>query len=71
MPFKLNSWESRETGIPCFQCKERSGLDCPGREPDEATLCVVCFEKRMKQMRKEQADHLRAYRKSLISGDGV
>jgi len=35
----------RETGIPCFKCKERSGIDCAGRRPDEATLCVVCLDK--------------------------
>jgi hypothetical protein len=65
MPFKPDPWDdNRETGIPCFQCKERSGLDCPGRKPNEATLCAICFEARMKRWRKEQADHLREYRKN-------
>jgi len=33
----------RSTGIPCFKCGKYSGIDCPGRKPDEATLCFKCY----------------------------
>lgn len=48
-----------ETGIPCFKCKERSGIDCAGRGPDEATLCVVCFQKMMAQEKLEEKLHMK------------
>jgi hypothetical protein len=47
----------RETGIPCFECGERSGMDCPGRRPDEATRCTVCLEKFMKIEQQLQSSH--------------
>lgn len=28
----------------CFRCKRRPGLDCPGRRPNENTLCLKCFK---------------------------
>ena len=39
-----------ETGIPCFECNERSGIDCPGRRPNEATRCGICMEKFMERV---------------------
>lgn len=48
----------RETGIPCFQCGLRSGLDCPGRRPDEATRCRECFKEFMAEERELQFRHL-------------
>ncbi len=41
-----------KTGITCFVCGERSGIDCPGRRPDEATRCGVCMEKFMKRVKE-------------------
>lgn len=49
----------RETGILCFKCKERSGIDCAGRRPDESTLCVVCFEKSMVREKLEEELHMK------------
>jgi thymidylate synthase (FAD) len=43
----------RETGIPCFECKQRSGVDCPGRKPDESTRCAECLKKFLLEARKE------------------
>lgn len=42
--------QERETGIPCFECEKRSGIDCPGRKFGEATRCKVCMHKFMKSM---------------------
>ena len=50
-----------ETGIPCFECGRRSGIDCPGRKPDEATRCKECFDSYMEKVRREQAEHLAKY----------
>jgi len=47
-----------ETGIPCFRCKKRSGIDCGGRKPDEATLCNPCFQVEIIKNQHEQAAHL-------------
>lgn len=49
----------RETGIPCFKCKERSGLDCAGRAPDESTLCSVCLEKLLAEEKLEEELHMK------------
>lgn len=38
-----------ETGIPCLECGERSGIDCVGRTAGEATRCAICFEKFMEK----------------------
>jgi len=35
--------QSGGTGIPCFKCGRRSGIDCPGRQPGEATRCMTCL----------------------------
>lgn len=48
----------KKTGILCFNCKKRSGIDCAGREPDESTLCDPCFQVRLMKERYEQASHL-------------
>jgi hypothetical protein len=42
--------EYKETGIPCFECGKHSGIDCPGRKPNESTRCIGCMEKFMKHM---------------------
>lgn len=44
--------EYKETDILCFECGERFGIDCPGREPGEATMCIICFEKAMSDFKK-------------------
>lgn len=54
----------KETGIPCFECGERSGIDCPGRRPDEATRCVVCMDEFMKMM--EIADRIQDKHKDTL-----
>jgi hypothetical protein len=54
-----NEIPARETGIPCFECGERSGLDCPGRKPDEATRCQKCLEIFLEQAHKKQIEHFR------------
>ena len=46
------------TGIPCFRCKKRSGINCPGRKPDEPTLCNPCFQVQRLKDDYEQAAHL-------------
>lgn len=46
----------RETGIPCFECGERSGMDCPGRRSDESTRCTACMKEFMRMMKI--ADHI-------------
>jgi|AntAceMinimDraft_13_1070369.scaffolds.fasta_scaffold53058_1 hypothetical protein len=48
----------KETGIPCFRCKKRSGIDCPGRKDDEATLCDPCYQIQRLKDEYEQAAHL-------------
>lgn len=40
--------EKRDTGIPCFECGKRSGVECPGRKNGEATRCVPCMAKYLK-----------------------
>jgi len=47
-----------ETGIPCFKCKKRSGIECPGRKSDESTLCNPCFQVQRLKDEYEQAAHL-------------
>jgi len=42
----------KETGIPCFECGEKSGIDCPGRKVDEATRCSTCLKKFMEVLDK-------------------
>jgi len=42
-----NKLPTRETGILCFECGQRSGIDCPGRKPCESTRCLVCLDKFM------------------------
>ena len=39
----------RETGIPCLECGQRSGIDCPGRQLDEVTRCRTCLDKYIKE----------------------
>lgn len=46
----INDLPIRETGIICFECGQRSGIDCPGRKPDESTRCLVCFNKFMSRI---------------------
>lgn len=46
-----------ETGIPCFECGLKSGIDCPGRKKDESTRCQFCFEKYMEQEAKLDEEH--------------
>lgn len=53
--------EDRLTGIPCFECGERSGTDCAGRRPDEATRCFVCFDAYMKKVRLEEELHMKQF----------
>jgi len=48
----------KETGILCFECRKRSGIDCPGRKPYEATRCVDCLEKFMQDEEMRQSLHL-------------
>lgn len=47
-----------ETGIPCFECKKRSGLDCAGRKPDESTRCRKCLDKNREKEKQREEDHL-------------
>ena len=49
----------KETGIPCFECGKRSGIDCPGRRPNEATRCKVCLEKFMKVEHANHEEHMK------------
>lgn len=55
----------RYTGIPCFECGKRSGIDCPGREPNEATRCVRCLKLFLEKERRLQ---LRQHFKDLKNG---
>ena len=57
--YPLTKEDHPETGIPCFNCHINSGIDCPGRKPDEATLCYKCFEEMMKEEERKQIEHLR------------
>ena len=41
----------KETGIPCFVCGKNSGIDCPGRKPNEATRCRKCLDEYMDSIR--------------------
>lgn len=54
-----------ETGIPCFVCKEHSGLDCAGRKPNESTMCGKCFKSHWSKVCKEQDDYEREYFRKL------
>ncbi len=63
-------YETRETGVPCFRCKERSGLDCAGRSPDESTLCQQCLKEWLAEEAKSQAVHLASYLDGLRDGAG-
>jgi hypothetical protein len=47
----------KETGILCFHCGKRSGTDCPGRKPDESTLCKPCLLIQDAKENYEQASH--------------
>jgi len=58
-------FDDRETGIPCFECGQRSGLDCPGRQPDESTRCRECLEKFLAKEREAEFLHLAGYVRSL------
>ena len=49
---------SRETGIMCFKCLKRSGIDCPGRGKHESTLCNPCFVVVDLENRFNQAKHM-------------
>ena len=60
-----------ETGIPCFRCGERSGLDCPGRKPDESTLCKPCFDEHMAEELERQARHQASFLEGVRSGGGA
>ena len=60
-----------ETGIPCFRCGERSGLDCPGRKPDEPTLCEPCFKKHMAEEMERQAKHQASYLEGIRDAGGT
>lgn len=55
----------QETGIPCFQCGARSGLNCPGRRPDEATRCEKCFDEYMAEEHEKEFLHLVSFIRSL------
>lgn len=50
--------EEKETGITCFICGLRSGIDCPGRDIGESTLCTPCVTVAMLLAEYEQAKHL-------------
>lgn len=60
-----------ETGIPCYRCGERPGLDCPGRKPDEATLCEHCFKEHMAAEMERQAIHQAKYIVGVRDGGGA
>lgn len=47
-----------ETGIPCFACKKKSGMDCPGRKPNEATRCYGCTKIFLANEQQKQRQHL-------------
>jgi len=49
---------ARKTGIPCFECGKRSGLECPGRKPGEATRCQRCLDDYMAKEDARQLAHL-------------
>ena len=55
------------TDILCFECGERYGIDCPGRKPNEATRCMVCFEKFMTESYEEQDENYERYIQELVS----
>lgn len=55
----------KETGIPCIDCGRKSGLDCPGRKPDEATRCSECTDIFVEKMRVKQVEHLAGYIRDL------
>jgi len=49
---------SRTTGILCFGCQKRHGIECPGRKKDESTLCSPCFIVSMLKDRYQQGQHM-------------
>lgn len=51
----------KETGIPCFKCEVRSGIECAGRKPGESTFCNQCMEENRTEYAKAQARHLARY----------
>lgn len=57
----------KETGIPCFECGKRSGMDCPGRKLDESTRCEACMEEftRMMEIKNRIQDKYRDVLKRL------
>ncbi len=55
----------KETGIPCCDCGQKSGLDCPGRKAGEATRCRECIDIFMEKMHREQVEHLASYIRHL------
>ena len=60
-----------ETGIPCFRCGERSGLDCPGRKPDEPTLCQPCSVECMAEETERQTRHQASYLEGVRDAGGT
>lgn len=50
---------TKETGIPCFVCNQKSGIDCPGRKPHESTRCQECLKIFLLELKNEQAMHLK------------
>lgn len=54
----VKRYNEKQTDVLCFQCNKRYGIDCPGRKPNESTLCNPCFVVKMKQEEYEQAQHL-------------
>ncbi len=59
-----------ETGIPCFRCAERSGLEYPVRKPEEATLCAKCFKEHMAEEAERQARHQTGFLEGVKSDGG-
>lgn len=33
----------------CFECNNRTGLECSGRKPEELTRCQMCFDNSMRK----------------------
>lgn len=48
----------RATDILCFECNKRYGIECAGRNPDESTLCVICFHAMMAKEKFEEELHM-------------
>lgn len=49
------------TGQPCVKCGNKSGIDCPGRRPNEGTLCIDCFRLAMLKDYVAQCEHMDQY----------